>query len=82
MADHADAQAGARLDQVGEVLGQPTGPDHEHVAGVVAALAQVAERHAQHAPLDEGDDRLRDEDGEQEEPADVVPVNHEEGRRA
>ena len=78
MADHLDAEADSRLDQVGEVLGQPSGPDDEHVALVEAPAAEEAEDGAQDQSLREGDERLCHEQGEQEEAADIVLVRDEE----
>ena len=42
MPDDPDPEAGAALDLVGEVAGQPAGPHHQHEVGVAPALAQPA----------------------------------------
>ena len=79
MADDLEPKPGMRLDAVGEVLGQLPGPGHEHVAWIVAAGRGRLERRTQERRPRSVTAGWATKSSE-EEPADVVLLEEEEGR--
>ena len=78
MANDAQPEPAASFDPIGELLGQGTSANDQHVVRVVATLAERIEPGAQDGAERQADRGLHDEQKGQEDPADVVLVQQEE----
>ena len=69
-----------RRDPVGEPARLASGADHEHVAQVIAAVAQPPQQPADRGPRGDREHDLGHEQGQQKKSADVRQLDHEQAR--
>ena len=78
--DDPDPELAVALDAVREAASVLAGADHEHVAQVVAAIAQGMEQGPNRAARRDGQHDLGEEQGQQEQAADIGQLEREQGR--